>query len=116
MAHWRELTFPGVHSDAEMVVDDERASILTNPLRWRILESLGSGKSVAELSEALGVTDARMSYHLERLANTGVVHFEEGSDPRARRCEPVAAHLRVKEMEATSGVSPAMPISRSVAP
>ena len=43
---------------------------------------LGAGKSVAEISQTLDVTDARVLYHLQRLAQTGVVHLEEdGADP-----------------------------------
>lgn len=98
MSTWRELTF-SAHSpkDAVLVVEGERANILADPLRWRILEILGAGKSVAEISQTLDVTDARVLYHVQRLARTGVVHLaEEGAGPRAWRCLPAARAIRVR--------------------
>lgn len=96
----RELTFDvATESSGELVVEGARAAMLVDPLRWRILESLGAGRSVADLSETLGVTDARITYHAARLAETGVVRFEPGPDPRARRCVPSARHLVVQEPE-----------------
>ena len=69
MTGWRELTFPGdTRKGLVLVIDDERANVLTDPLRWRILNTLGEGKSVAEISSMLGVTDSRVLRHLERLA------------------------------------------------
>ena len=84
MGMWRELTFPtNSLKNSVLVIEDERANILTDPLRWRILEILGDGKSVAEISQVLGDTDARILYHLQQLVQTGVVHLEEdGADPR----------------------------------
>ena len=100
MTTWRELSFP-VESQgaAELVIEDDRAKIVLDPLRWRILEILETGKSVAEISEALDVTDARVLYHAQRLAQTGVVHLEgdAASDPREWRCLPAAAVICVQE-------------------
>ncbi len=99
MSTWRELTF-STHSakDAVLVIEDERASALADPLRWRILEILGDGKSVADFSQTLGVTNARVLYHLQRLAQTGVVHLvEDGADPQEWRCCPAVGKIRVRE-------------------
>ena len=99
MSTWRELTFPNNSlKDAELVIEDERANVLADPLRWRILEILGEGKSVAEISQTLDVTDARVLYHLQRLAQTGVVHLEEyGANPQEWRCLPAVGAIRVRE-------------------
>ena len=112
MGTWRELTFPTNSSkDAVLVIEDERAHVLADPLRWRILEILGAGKSVAEISQALDVTDARVLYHLQRLAQTGVVRLEEdGADPEEWRCLPAADMIRVRETHsANDPIAEAMP-------
>ena len=109
---WRELTFPNNSSkDAVLVIEDDRANVLADPLRWRILEILGAGKSVTEISQTLDVTDARVLYHLQRLAQTGVVHLEEeGADPQEWRCLPAAGAIRVRETRATGEqIAEAMP-------
>ena len=99
MSTWRELTFPTDSSkDAVLVIEDNRANVLADPLRWRILEILGAGKSVAKISQTLDVTDARVLYHLQRLAQTGVVRLEEdGANPQEWRCLPAAGAIRVRE-------------------
>ncbi|MXW80904.1 MAG: helix-turn-helix domain-containing protein [Gemmatimonadetes bacterium] len=112
MSTWRELTFLNSSlKDAVLVIEDERANVLADPLRWRILEILGAGKSVAEISQTLDVTDARVLYHLQRLAQTGVVHLEEeGADPQEWRCLPAAGAIRVRETRATGEqIAEAMP-------
>ena len=112
MGTWRELTFPTNSSkDPVLVIEDERAHVLADPLRWRILEILGAGKSVAEISQALDVTDARVLYHLQRLAQTGVVRLEEdGADPEEWRCLPAADMIRVRETHsANDPIAEAMP-------
>ena len=112
MSTWRELTFPTNSSkDAVLVIEDDRASVLVDPLRWRILEILGAGKSVAEISQTLDVTDARVLYHLQRLAQTGVVHLEEdGADTQEWRCLPAAGAIRVREgLSAKDQIEEAMP-------
>ena len=99
MSTWRELTFPNNSlKDAELVIEDDRANVLADPLRWRILEILGEGKSVAEISQTLDVTDARVLYHLQRLAQIGVVRLEEyGANPQEWRCLSAAGTIRVRE-------------------
>lgn len=112
MNTWRELTFPDNSSkDAVLVIEDDRANVLADPLRWRILEILGAGKSVAEISQTLDVTDARVLYHSQRLAQTGVVHLEEdGANPQEWRCLPAAGAIRVRETRATGEqIAEAMP-------
>ena len=112
MSTWRELTFPTNSSkDSVLVIEDDRASVLADPLRWRILEILGEGKSVAEISQALDVTDARVLYHLQRLAQTGVVRLEEdGADSQQWRCLPAAGKVRVRESVSTGDqIAEAMP-------
>ena len=105
MSIWRELTFPDNSlKDAVLVIEDDRANVLADPLRWRILEILGAGKSVAEISQTLDVTDARVLYHLQRLVQTGVVHLEEeGADPQEWRCLPAAGTIRVRESLSSKG-------------
>ena len=112
MSTWRELTFVTNSSkDAILVIEDDRAEVLADPLRWRILEILGAGKSVAEISQTLDVTDARVLYHLQRLAQTGVVHLEEdGADTQEWRCLPAAGAIRVREsLSASDQIAEAMP-------
>lgn len=112
MSTWRELTFPTNSSkDAVLVIEDDRANVLVDPLRWRILEILGKGKSVAEISQTLDVTDARVLYHLQRLEQIGVVHLEEeGADPQEWRCLPAAGAIRIRETRsANDPTSEAMP-------
>ena len=112
MSTWRELTFPtNSLKDAVLVIEDDRASVLADPLRWRILEILGEGKSVAEISQTLDVTDARVLYHLQRLTQTGVVRLEEeGVDPQEWRCLPAAGTIRVRETRAANDqIAEAMP-------
>ena len=112
MSTWRELTFPtNSLKDAVLVIEDERADVLADPLRWRILEILGEEKSVAEISQTLDVTDARVLYHLQRLAQTGVVHLEEdGAGPQEWRCLPAAGKVRVRETRsANDQTAEAMP-------
>ena len=112
MSTWRELTFPTNSSkDAVLVIEDDRASVLADPLRWRILEILGEGKSVAEISQALDVTDARVLYHLQRLAQTGVVHLKkDGADAQEWRCLPAVGEIRVRETHsANDPIAEAMP-------
>ena len=103
MATWRELTFPLESRDAaELVIEDARADVILDPLRWRILEILGAGKSVTEISDALDVTDTRVLYHVQRLAETGVVRLERdgAEDPRKLRCLPAAGVIRVRAEQA----------------
>lgn len=97
MTAWRELTFPIESQDAaELVIDDDRAKVILDPLRWRILEILEAGKSVTEISEALDVTDARVLYHVQRLAETGIVMLKDlGDDCGNWRCLPVAPVVRI---------------------
>ena len=100
MSTWRELTFLDhlLKGCMVLIIEDEHANVLADPLRWRILEILGAGKSVAEISQTLDVTDARVLYHLQRLAQTGVVHLEEdGATPQEWRCLPAADTIRVRE-------------------
>ncbi len=112
MAGWIEFTFPvETGKSSLLVIDDERAGLLADPLRRRILETLGEGKSVAEISSRLGVTDTRILRHLERLAESDVVHLQEtGSDPRAWRCLPAAARIRIRDtLDETAKTSEPVP-------
>ena len=112
MSTWRELTFLNSSlKDTVLVIEDDRANVLADPLRWRILEILGAGKSVAEISQTLDVTDARVLYHLQRLAQTGVVHLEEeGADPQEWRCLPAVGKVRVRDTRAAQDqIAEAMP-------
>lgn len=96
MAGWIELTFRGkTGRESLLVIDDVRVSLLADPLRRRILETLGQGKTVAEISTDLDVTDARVLRHLERLAESDIVYLQQdGGDPRAWRCIPAADRIR----------------------
>ena len=98
MAEWHELVFPGGKTGSVLLIDDERVRGLADPLRLRILETLGKGKSVAEISSMMGVTDARVLRHLERLADSDVVYLDKThSDPRAWRCVPAAGKVRFSD-------------------
>ncbi len=112
MAGWLELTFPGdTGRDSVLIIDDERVHLLADPLRRRILETLGEGKSVEEISSILGVTDTRVLRHLQRLAESDVVHLQEtGRDPRAWRCLPAAAKVRIRDtLDETAKTSEPVP-------
>ena len=112
MSTWRELTFPtNALKETVIVIEDDRANILADPLRWLILETLGDGKSVAEISQTLEITDARVLYHLKKLAQTGAVQLEKNeTDPHEWRCSPVASKIRVREDLLTNNQVPeAMP-------
>ena len=111
MAGWRELTFPDAKTASVLVIDDERVNVLADPLRLRILETLGEGKSAAEISSMLGVTDARVLRHLERLADSDVVYLDKTDrDPRAWRCAPAAGRIRfVDPIDETTETAEPMP-------
>ena len=104
MTTWRDLTFSGDASRNEaLVIEDDRADVINDPLRWRILEILGEGKSVAEISQLLDVTDSQILYHLHRLTETGVVHLEENdAGPREWHCLPATGKIRVRAKASTS--------------
>lgn len=116
MASWTEFRFPvETGKGSLLVIDDERVRMLTDPLRRRILETLGKEKTVAEISSDLDVTDSRVLRHLERLAETDVVCLQKtGSDPRAWRCIPTAARIRLRDPDANAADT-AEPISPDVA-
>ncbi len=109
MAGWRELAFPDAKTASVLVIDDERVNVLADPLRLRILETMGEGKSVAEISSMMGVTDARVLRHLERLADSDVVYLDKtGSDPRSWQCVPAVGKIRFPDPsdEATETTEP----------
>ena len=113
MNGWRELRFPVDSLKKKvLVLEDDRASILFDPLRWQILETLGNGKSVAELSQSLEITGARVLYHLKRLAQTGVVSLQKnGRKPRNWRCLPAAGKIRAREVSPLKELVPeAIPV------
>ncbi|MDE0297949.1 MAG: helix-turn-helix domain-containing protein [Candidatus Poribacteria bacterium] len=115
MTGWRELTFPGVtRKESVIVIDGERLKLLADPLRWRILTTLGEGKSVAEISSMLGITDTRILRHLERLAESSVVHLRKsGSDPRTWRCLPAVGKIRFPN-RSDKAATPSHPMSTEV--
>ena len=112
MSTWRKLTFPtNTLKETVIVIEDDRANILADPLRWLILETLGEGKSVAEISHILEITDARVLYHLKKLAETGAVQLEKNeTGPHEWRCSPAAGKIRVREdLLANNQVPEALP-------
>ena len=112
MSTWRELTFPtNALKKTVIVIEDDRANILADPLRWLILETLGDGKSVAEISQTLEITDARVLYHLKKLAEIGVVHLQKDEIGIPDwRCSPAADKIRVREdLLANNQITEAMP-------
>ncbi|MCY3870382.1 MAG: helix-turn-helix domain-containing protein [Gemmatimonadetes bacterium] len=112
MSTWCELTFPTTAlKETVIVIEDDRANILVDPLRWLILEILGDGKSVAEISQTLEITDARVLYHLKKLAETGVVHLnKDENDLNEWHCSPAADKIRVREdLLENNQVAEAMP-------
>ena len=113
MATWRELTFLRDSADIQsLVIDDDRVETLTDPVRWRILETIGNGKSVGEVSQLLGITDARVLRHMQRLAQTKVVQLQEnGRDSRDWRCVPIASKVRILvSPDDIADVGKAMPV------
>ncbi len=112
MSTWRELTFrTNALKETVIVIEDDRANILADPLRWLILEALSAGKSVAEISQTLEITDARVLYHLKKLAQTGVVQLEkDATGPHEWRCSPVTGKIRVRmDLLKNNQVAEAMP-------
>lgn len=112
MSTWRELTFPTTAlKETVIIIEDDRANILADPLRWLILEILGDGKSVAEISQILEITDARVLYHLKKLAQIGVVHLQKDeTDLQEWHCSPAAGKIRVREdLLANNQVAEAIP-------
>ena len=112
MAGWLELTFPvETGKGSVLVIDDERLHLLADPLRRRILETLGEGKSVAEISSMFNITDSRVLRHLERLADSDVVYLDKtDSDPRAWRCGPAAGKIRFPDpIDETTKTAEPMP-------
>ena len=78
MITWRELTFPtNTLKETVIVIEDDRANLLADPLRWLILETLGDGKSVAKISQTLEITDARGAIPLEKTGTNRCRTFEE---------------------------------------
>ncbi len=112
MSTWCELTFPiNALNETVIVIEDDRANILADPLRWLILETLGDGKSVAEISQTLEITDARVLYHLKKLAEIGVVQLEKDETvPHEWRCSPATGKIRVREdLLANNQIAEAIP-------
>ncbi len=112
MSTWRELTFPtNALKETVIVIEDDRANILADPLRWLILETLEEGKSVTEISQTLEITDARVLYHLKKLAQTGVVHLKkDGTGPHEWHCSSAAGKIRVrKDLLANNQIAEAIP-------
>ena len=99
MAGWTEFRFPvETGKGSLLVIDHEQIRLLADPLRRRILETLGQGKTVAEISSTLGVTDSRILRHLKRLAESDIVHLQQdGGDQRAWRCIPAADRVRFRD-------------------
>ncbi|MDE0055524.1 MAG: winged helix-turn-helix domain-containing protein [Gammaproteobacteria bacterium] len=62
--------------------------IANDPLRRRIIEAIGNqNASIADLSERLDICDARVHYHIGRLAEAGIVQLNDRSDdPRLWTC------------------------------
>jgi DNA-binding transcriptional ArsR family regulator len=79
MSEWLELALRTGGGDEEtLVLSDERAT-------------------VGAISDSLGVTDARILYHLRKLAAVGVISLdEEGEDRRAWSCSPSVGRLRAR--------------------
>ncbi len=67
----------------------ERFRVLGEPMRLRILHALIDGeKSVTELVEATGATQANVSRHLQTLAGTGIL---------GRRKEGLRVFYRIRD-------------------
>ena len=61
-------------NDRTLVLVAERFRVLSDPLRLRLLNALSAGeKSVAELVDATGASQANVSKHLGVLARAGLV-------------------------------------------
>ena len=84
-----------------------------SPIRFvgAFSKSLGKGSRWRKFRRRLDVTDARVLYHLQRLAQTGVVRLEEdGADSQQWRCLPAVGAIRVRESVSTGDqIAEAMP-------
>lgn len=62
------------HSIAEFEVVDERLAALAEPTRRRLVEQLASGEQcVCDLQVGLGAAQSRLSFHLKKLKEAGLV-------------------------------------------
>ena len=109
----REILFPQAESPDLLEISDERSVVLLDPLRWRVLEAIGSGKTIGGLSDLLQVTDARLLYHLQQLVDANVVRLERtGSSVSGWRCFAAARRLRVRVAQsATEDAGDVIPAS-----
>lgn len=93
----REIEYPTAEGPELLQFEGEPGRTVLDPLRWRALETIGHGKSLPALSNELGVTDARLLYHLQRLADVGaVVLHRTDSTSKGWHCMPAARKLRVR--------------------
>ena len=69
-----------------MRLDTRAMKILAHPLRSRLLGALrlGGPASASTLAQALGTNSGATSYHLRRLAETGLVVDQPGGRGRER--------------------------------
>ena len=61
----------------EVIGERERAEVLMNPLRLRILEAAREPGSAAELARRLGLKAQKVNYHVQRLAEHGFLRVVE---------------------------------------
>lgn len=93
---WREIVFKEAEGQDVLEISDDRSALLLDPLRWRVLEAVGTGTTLGKLASELEVTDTRLLYHLRLLVDAGVLRMEQASpSARNRLCTPVARRLRV---------------------
>lgn len=68
---------------------DDTFNAIADPMRRRLLERLGgSERSVAELTDGMGVTMAAISLHLKVLSRTGLVERRVAGRQRLYRLDP----------------------------
>ncbi len=64
-------------AEFDLIRDPGRAAALLDPLRLRILESLGDGDSASGLSRRLGLPRQKLNYHLRELEKAELVEMVE---------------------------------------
>jgi ArsR family transcriptional regulator len=70
---------------------------LADPVRLRVIESLGGGeRCVCELTAELGLAQSKLSFHLKVMRQAGLLHArEEGRWIYYRLCREALAALQV---------------------
>lgn len=85
------------------IPDHQLISVITDPIRWQILEHLGAEqRTPKEIAEALQMKPANCQYHLKILVQAGVVtetHHAEYKNRLLYRRKPLVANVFIEAAE-----------------